>query len=712
MRQNDSGESPQRLHSRGPSATGSSRIKISTSEKFRKAIPKHPTSILHRRQTMKVTDNGDDVTPKLLFHNEYSAMEDKQLTVFDTLGGSLNGSNTFLNVVSSVVGGLRISTSNVVSASHHMALLGGDDIHVDSLLATQRTDEPDLEEERAPSQFHLPRCDSDILYVKPDKVTIILKETETFFIFEMPQLTEDQRTPEGAAVLAENERYKYITVGAGSNRKLADAETQTPQVHTKPRGTYLGRNMRRNQGTFVSNWEMSDTYQSLETMEEVNGLLYPRSAKSKKRVEHQGVSHKFPKVENQADVLSIDDQLHCIYLKPSFREATHVMLRILASNLYITAQKRFTGLIKQDPYAMNLEFTYSLDLLWTFSSVMVQGRPVTCFCWSYENPNVLAVGYGALKSSEVKDGILVLWCAKNPSYPGRNYFFDSPISSLDWSKEKPNLLATGFYDGTVRVIDVTGKETMVVQQSQRKTSPTYEPHWQVQWWSGDDHFDQQEFIYTSNQDGRVFCYRTGEDFICMEVMKVARIEGKIEGVKKTVHGIFYDVPISRNPGALVLRKHPTLNSIYFVGTDEGCVHRCSTNYLHQHIDSFLAHDGPIYSMEFSPYCPKIFLTAGADWCTRIWADGIMEPLITLSTKMAWVRSATWCPTNSTIIATIVNNEICIWDIKRKTYKPTSITILPKESTLLLLEFTKNGNQLVAADSREPHGPMFAQLHVL
>ena len=118
-------------------------------------------------------------------------------------------------------------------------------------------------------------------------MTIVLKETETFFIFEMPQLTEDQSTPEGAAVAAENERYKFITIGAGSHRKLAETETQTPQVHTKPRGTLLGRNPRRNQGTFVSNWQMHDTYKSLGKMEEVNGMLYPRGAKSKKRANQE-----------------------------------------------------------------------------------------------------------------------------------------------------------------------------------------------------------------------------------------------------------------------------------------------------------------------------------------------------------------------------------------------------------------------------------------
>ena len=109
------------------------------------------------------------------------------------------------------------------------------------------------------------RYDSTTFHVKPDKVTLTMKETETFFLFEMPQLTADLDTPEGQAVKAANEAYEYITVGAGSNRKLVNAETQTPRVHTKSRSTYIGRQTRENRGTYVNNWVMHDTYAALET---------------------------------------------------------------------------------------------------------------------------------------------------------------------------------------------------------------------------------------------------------------------------------------------------------------------------------------------------------------------------------------------------------------------------------------------------------------
>ena len=153
------------------------------------------------------------------------------------------------------------------------------------------------------------------------------------------------------------------------------------------------------------------------------------------------------------------------------------MERIIASNLYITAQKRFKGLIREDPYSLDLEFTYSLDLLWIHSCHITEHRRVSCFKWNPVNSNLLAAGYGA--SSNNNNGILLIWCVKNPSQPDRIYTFDSPISDAGWSKNKPNQLALGFYDGTIKVIDVSSKDLAVLRKSSRETSPSYSPHWQV-----------------------------------------------------------------------------------------------------------------------------------------------------------------------------------------------------------------------------------------
>lgn len=86
-----------------------------------------------------------------------------------------------------------------------------------------------------------------------------------------------------------------------------------------------------------------------------------------------------------------------------------------------------------------------------------------------------------LKNSAVDSpgGVLLIWCAKNPSEPDRTYEFSSQISDLDWSKTKPNLLAIGFYDGIIRIIDVSKRNLVVLRETQRKNTNSFGPYWQV-----------------------------------------------------------------------------------------------------------------------------------------------------------------------------------------------------------------------------------------
>lgn len=156
-----------------------------------------------------------------------------------------------------------------------------------------------------------------------------------------------------------------------------------------------------------------------------------------------------------------------------------MMERIIANNVFAAAQKRFTGLIKRDPCSLDLQFDYRLDLLWTHVCDGARGRPISSFRWSPANASVLAVAYGTRAGSDKQNGLLLIWCAKNPSQPARWYTFDSPVSDIDWSRSRPNLLAIGFYDGSIRIIDVSAKEMNIVRQSCRETSTACSPHWQV-----------------------------------------------------------------------------------------------------------------------------------------------------------------------------------------------------------------------------------------
>lgn len=191
----------------------------------------------------------------------------------------------------------------------------------------------------------------------------------------------------------------------------------------------------------------------------------------------QELRYKLPEPEVTPDP-SLEEQLSHICQNTRFLDAARVMERLIANNVFLAVQKRFTGVTMRDPCALDLCFDYRLDLLWMHVCDEARGRPVASFRWSPANASVLAVGYGA-RTDDKRDGLVLIWCVKNPSHPARRYTFDSSVSDINWSVSRPNLLAIGFYDGRVKVIDVSAKDVNVIRQSQRETSSACSPHWQV-----------------------------------------------------------------------------------------------------------------------------------------------------------------------------------------------------------------------------------------
>ena len=54
------------------------------------------------------------------------------------------------------------------------------------------------------------------------------------------------------------------------------------------------------------------------------------------------------------------------------------------------------------------------------------------------------------------------WSIKNPEYPERVFHTNSGITALDFSKQNPNLLAVGMYNGTISVYNVRSNNQIAV----------------------------------------------------------------------------------------------------------------------------------------------------------------------------------------------------------------------------------------------------------
>lgn len=80
-----------------------------------------------------------------------------------------------------------------------------------------------------------------------------------------------------------------------------------------------------------------------------------------------------------------------------------------------------------------------------------------------------------------------------------------------------------------------------------------------------------------------------------------------------------------------------------------------------------------------------------------YAVEIFQPLLELHTKMQSVQGLDWSPTHSTILVTILGQNILIWDFQRKVYEPQSITRSPTGTKNTMVQFIDSGRCLVVGD---------------
>lgn len=658
----------------------SQHSKISISGSWNSTSKMSKFSFMERRTAFQIIVDGVDVTPDNITDPDFVTMEDTFThAAFETKNRQQEGA-------------LKVGTKSSgedMGMKVYATTINLDDIHIDHTIDTEEGYPPvDIDVEQAPSAFYLPKLYPPMKY--PPKIFVTLKETETIYLFEQPCYSFEKGTPTGNLIEEENEYYQYITVGKGRNRKMVLEETQTRQTVSQTRHTLATRPKKKNAISFASLWDMYDTYaalaQSQEVEEEDEMVMYQSAAAyllRKKRLKGPG-----GKKNKTFDVIG---------RLPQFNDAVMLTERVLASKDYSSAQKMFRGLVSMDPLSPDLVYVYTLKPLWVFECTETAGRPIISISFNLKNPNLLAVAHGRFSYAEKFTGIVCIWCTKNPLTPERLYRFEAPLTSVGFSERKPNWLACGFANGDVCILDITSHTKKLVAMSKRATNPSFEPVWVTRWSSAID--KEHEYVITAGQDGRInrFTSTKTHEFICHPMMRISAVEGKMKGLEVTKQCLKVDVPIVRYPAVLCMNWNPSINHIYYVGTDEGCIHTCSTHYLNQHMDVFKAHMGPVYNMERSPFLPRLLVTCGADSAIRLWIAGLGDAIMTLNCPAA-VYGVAYCPINSTIIISVSGNVLSIWDLRRKTHMPCAEYTFAPNVVLTYIKFSPSGDNLFVADT--------------
>ena len=63
---------------------------------------------------------------------------------------------------------------------------------------------------------------------------------------------------------------------------------------------------------------------------------------------------------------------------------------------------------------------------------------------------------------------------------------------------------------------------------------------------------------------------------------------------------------------------PDDETIYLVGTDEGTIHLCTTEYASQYLNTYAAHHAPIHSIKWNTFLTNIFISCASEFTVKVW----------------------------------------------------------------------------------------------
>jgi len=114
--------------------------------------------------------------------------------------------------------------------------------------------------------------------------------------------------------------------------------------------------------------------------------------------------------------------------------------------------------------------------------------------------------------------------------------------------------------------------------------------------------------------------------------------------------------------------HPN-DSTILIGTDQGQLWPISTEGEILNWGPIAAHLGPIYTVQWNPFHPSVFLTCGTDWKVKIWDHREKDPMVVLDLGSE-AEDAIWSPYSSTALACIsAQGKVSIYDLAIRLHKP-------------------------------------------
>jgi len=394
-------------------------------------------------------------------------------------------------------------------------------------------------------------------------------------------------------------------------------------------------------------------------------------------------------VRQEATPEAVEASIHSL---PNLPSTLRVAERVVSQNAYHKPHLAYRNIMQESSWSSSP----GMEHLWGFQSEESAGRNVSCLEWNPVKHDMLAVAYGEFDFSAQRDGLILFWSLKNPSYPDKIISVPCGVTCIAFSREHPNLLAAGLYDGTVCVYDIRKDEAKPTLESGAANGKHTDPVWALRWV---DHGAERggEHLVSISTDGRVMQWNMKKGLEQSELMMLKRVAASAKQGGDAPKALGSEGIISRRSAGLCIDFCPKDPNIYIAGTEDGHLHKCSCSYSEQYLESYFGHAGPVYKLRWSPFCPNTFVSCSADWTVKLWNAEVSSPVFSLQSGTDYVADVCWSHDNSTVFASATGDgRVDVWDLAANTLDP--IKSIKTPHTLSCVSFARSSPVLVTGNA--------------
>ncbi|GAA6215260.1 WD repeat-containing protein 78-like isoform X2 [Lates japonicus] len=679
----------------------------------------------HTRRAVRVLDeDGSDVTPLVLYHTDTGDTQSKQgmlflEEIFSSSGLDHSQSTSSVNVCSSssFQGSSRLSNlSNKASLTKESE---------DSISKLDIPIRPRALCELPRKRDHVKQHVTEEML--DEVVDIWLIETDTISLLDIPSTIVSEDADDAETIKERNIRYAELCKNRMGNDKFIVRSMQSFGGAPKNKQIQSDEIVTVDKGTTATAWDIYDSFHNQNETTE-SEFAYPESnLNSSKIQEKRGETSSSSTVGTGSTISSLLEKDICwdsskaepdpqrILQSDSFQHSLLVMERTIVANILqpkLSAYRQLPILEDCDSTAKPQTkkqceedkmscLTPAIEHLWAFGCELTKGCSITSMAWNKKNPDLLAIGYGDIDPRNQKAGMICCWSIKNPLWPERIFYCHSCVTSLDFSANNPGQLAVGMFDGTVALYNVPCPDDRACIASSRESSEKHlHPVWQVTWIkqemrsSGEE---RAEALVSVSADGRItkwfLCSNGLESIDLMMLRRVQNTKMEAPRSKKTTANDLSMV----TPG-LCVDFHPIDSSIYLVGTWEGLIHKCSVSNSQHFLDTYEKHFCPVNHVEWSPFCPNVFLSCSSDWTIQLWKQGLCAPVLTFTSTQRAVYTVRWSPIHSAVFAAINGRQVEIWDLNTRILYPTIVHQAAPDVKITALLFATGTDCVLVGDS--------------